>query len=89
MKILSVMTTSSSGGAEFAAVEMLQALHERGNETVLLSDCRGSGATATFHRPDRPRAEALARTWLSLACAGRSSYGGCGARSERRLPSMS
>jgi glycosyltransferase involved in cell wall biosynthesis len=38
MKIVSVMTTSSRGGAEFAAVEMLDALAERGHETVMLTD---------------------------------------------------
>ncbi len=38
MKIVSVMTTDSSGGAEFAAVEMLQALHDRGHHTVVLTD---------------------------------------------------
>lgn len=38
MKIVSVMTTSSPGGAEFAAVEMLQALRDRGHDTVLLTD---------------------------------------------------
>lgn len=41
MKIVSVMTTSASGGAEFAAIEMLQALHERGHQTVMLSDLPG------------------------------------------------
>lgn len=43
MKIVSVMTTDSSGGAEFAAVEMLDALHQRGHETVMLSDQAGIG----------------------------------------------
>ncbi len=38
MKIVSVMTTDSSGGAEFAAVEMLEALRQRGHETVMLTD---------------------------------------------------
>jgi glycosyltransferase involved in cell wall biosynthesis len=38
MKIVSVMTTSSRGGAEFAAVEMLDALAARGHEAVMLSD---------------------------------------------------
>jgi glycosyltransferase involved in cell wall biosynthesis len=38
VKIVSVMTTSSSGGAEFAAVEMLEALRQRGHETVMLTD---------------------------------------------------
>ena len=43
MKIVSVMTTSSAGGAEFAAVEMLDALAERGHEVVMLSDQPGIG----------------------------------------------
>jgi hypothetical protein len=43
MKIVSVMTTDSSGGAEFAAMEMLEALRQRGNETVMLSDMPGLG----------------------------------------------
>jgi glycosyltransferase involved in cell wall biosynthesis len=38
MKIVTVMTTDSRGGAEFAAVEMLEALHQRGHETVMLTD---------------------------------------------------
>jgi glycosyltransferase involved in cell wall biosynthesis len=41
MKIVSVMTTDSSGGAEFAAGEMLEALRQRGHETVILSDMPG------------------------------------------------
>ncbi len=32
------MTTSSAGGAEFAAIEMLDALADRGHEVVMLSD---------------------------------------------------
>ncbi len=43
MKIVSVMTTSSAGGAEFAAVEMLDALAERGHEVVMLSNQAGIG----------------------------------------------
>src|SRR5580693_3193871 len=43
MKIVSVMTTSSSGGAEFAAVELLQALHDRGHRTVMLTDMSAIG----------------------------------------------
>jgi|HubBroStandDraft_4_1064222.scaffolds.fasta_scaffold04943_3 glycosyltransferase involved in cell wall biosynthesis len=38
MKVVSVMTTNSKGGAEFAAVEMLDALVDRGHETVMLTD---------------------------------------------------
>jgi glycosyltransferase involved in cell wall biosynthesis len=41
LKIVSVMTTDASGGAEFAAVEMLDALRLRGHETVMLSDMSG------------------------------------------------
>ncbi len=41
MKIVSVMTTDSRGGAEFAAVEMLDALRARGHQTVMLSDQPG------------------------------------------------
>jgi glycosyltransferase involved in cell wall biosynthesis len=37
------MTTDSSGGAEFAAVEMLEALRGRGHEVVMLSDMPGIG----------------------------------------------
>jgi glycosyltransferase involved in cell wall biosynthesis len=43
MKIVSVMTTDSSGGGEFAAMEMLQALRQRGHQTVLLTDMPGIG----------------------------------------------
>jgi glycosyltransferase involved in cell wall biosynthesis len=43
MKIVSVMTTDSSGGAEFAALEMLEALRQRGNDTVMLTDQPGIG----------------------------------------------
>jgi glycosyltransferase involved in cell wall biosynthesis len=43
VKIVSVMTTDSSGGAEFAAAEMLQALQQRGHETVMLTDMPGIG----------------------------------------------
>jgi glycosyltransferase involved in cell wall biosynthesis len=43
MKIVSVMTTASRGGAEFAAVALLDALAARGHETVMLSDLPGIG----------------------------------------------
>jgi glycosyltransferase involved in cell wall biosynthesis len=38
MKVVSVMTSEASGGAEFAAVNMLDALSQRGHETVLLTN---------------------------------------------------
>jgi glycosyltransferase involved in cell wall biosynthesis len=38
VKIVSVMTTSARGGAEFAAIEMLDALAARGHESVTLTN---------------------------------------------------
>ena len=38
MRIVSVMTTQAYGGAEFAAVEMLDALIDRGHEAILLTN---------------------------------------------------
>ena len=62
MKIVSVMTTDSSGGAEFAAVEMLEALRQRGHDTV---DAHRHARDGARHRrarePRGARAEALHR----------------------------
>lgn len=41
MKIVSVMTSAAQGGAEYAAVDMLDALSARGHDTVLLTDQPG------------------------------------------------
>jgi glycosyltransferase involved in cell wall biosynthesis len=49
MKIVSVMTTSALGGAEFAATELLDALAERGHHPVVLTD------QATIARDSRVR----------------------------------
>jgi glycosyltransferase involved in cell wall biosynthesis len=38
MKVVSVMTSDVPGGGEFAAVNMLEALSQRGHETVLLTN---------------------------------------------------
>lgn len=43
MKVVTVMTTNSPGGAEFAAVELLDAFARRGHECVMLSDYAGIG----------------------------------------------
>jgi glycosyltransferase involved in cell wall biosynthesis len=68
MKIVSVMTTDSSGGAEFAAVEMLEALRQRGDETVLLSDMAGIGRDTGVRVKQLEIGPKLAtRTWVSLA----------------------
>ena len=37
MRIVSVLTSSAHGGAEFAVVWLLDALAERGHEAVLLT----------------------------------------------------
>jgi glycosyltransferase involved in cell wall biosynthesis len=41
VKIVSVLTTASSGGAEFAAVELLDAVAARGHDCVMLSNQAG------------------------------------------------
>jgi glycosyltransferase involved in cell wall biosynthesis len=68
MKIVSVMTTGSRGGAEFAAVEMLDALIERGHEAVMITDQPG------IARETRVRVEPIdigpklsVRTYASIA----------------------
>src|SRR5947209_16808798 len=38
MKFVSIMTTDSTGGGEFAAVNMLDALAKRGHDAVLLTN---------------------------------------------------
>jgi glycosyltransferase involved in cell wall biosynthesis len=70
MKIVSVMTTDSSGGAEFAAVEMLQAMLERGHEAVLLTDSPEIGRdTAVEVRRLDIGPKLSKRTWVSLAAS--------------------
>jgi len=67
MKIVSVMTTDSSGGAEFAALEMLEALRRRGHETVMLSDMAGIGRdTGVEVVPIDLGPKLSTRTWVSL-----------------------
>jgi glycosyltransferase involved in cell wall biosynthesis len=41
VKIVTVMTTAAEGGAEFAAMEMLWALQQRGHEAVMVSNLPG------------------------------------------------
>ena len=68
MKIVSVMTTSSRGGAEFAAVEMLDALIDRGHETVMLSDQPQIGRdTRVQVRPIEIGAKLSKTSYLQLA----------------------
>ncbi len=68
VKIVSVMTTDSSGGAEFAAVEMLEALRQRGHETVMLTDMPGIGRdTQVQIAPIALGPKLSTRTWAGLA----------------------
>lgn len=61
------MTTSSSGGAEFAAVEMLDALAERGHEVVMLSDLAGIGRDTQVRIAQLQIGPKLStRSWRSL-----------------------
>jgi glycosyltransferase involved in cell wall biosynthesis len=67
MKIVSVMTTDSSGGAEFAAVEMLDALRERGHDVVMLTDMAGMGRdTGVPVLPIGIGPKLSKRSWVSL-----------------------
>jgi glycosyltransferase involved in cell wall biosynthesis len=68
MKIVSVMTTDSSGGAEFAAAEMLEALHQRGHQTVMLTDMPGMGRdTQVEVRPVALGPKLSTSSWVGLA----------------------
>ena len=68
MKIVSVMTTDSRGGAEFAAVEMLDALRGRGHQTLMLSDQPGIGRdTGVDVRPIDIGPKLSERSWRKLA----------------------
>jgi glycosyltransferase involved in cell wall biosynthesis len=68
LKIVSVMTGAAPGGAEFAAVELLEALISRGHEAVMLSDWPEIARDTRVE----PRALELgpklsARSWPTLA----------------------
>ncbi|HLH14648.1 MAG TPA: glycosyltransferase, partial [Solirubrobacteraceae bacterium] len=68
MKIVSVMTTDSSGGAEFAAVEMLEALRARGHEVVMLTDMAAIGRdTGVRVAPVQLGPKLSTRSWTALA----------------------
>jgi glycosyltransferase involved in cell wall biosynthesis len=70
LKIVSAMTTTSAGGAEFAAVEMLDALAARGHDVVMLSDLPGIGRdTAVRVEPIRIGPKLSLRSWRALLAA--------------------
>lgn len=68
MKIVSVMTGVAPGGAEFAAVELLDALVKRGHRAVMLSDWAGIGRdTAVEVHPLELGPKLSGRSWPGLA----------------------
>ena len=68
MKIVSVLTSPAQGGAEFAAVALLDALAARGHETVLLSNQAGIGrGTRVQVRPVALGPKLSRRSWARLA----------------------
>jgi glycosyltransferase involved in cell wall biosynthesis len=70
MKIVSVMTTTSRGGAEFAAISLLDALAERGHEAVMLSDQPGIVRdTRVREVPVELGPKLSRRTWLRLGAS--------------------
>jgi glycosyltransferase involved in cell wall biosynthesis len=67
MKIVSVMTGAAPGGAEFAAVELLDALIERGHEATMLSDAPTIGReTRVEVHPLELGPKLSGRTWPRL-----------------------
>jgi glycosyltransferase involved in cell wall biosynthesis len=71
VKIVSVLTTHASGGAEFAAVELLDALQESGHETVMLSNQPGIGrGTSVSDRPIDLGPKLAVATWRRLLVRG-------------------
>jgi len=68
MKIVSAMTSSTRGGAEYAAVRLLDALAGRGHETVLLTSHPDTAeGTRVAARPIELGPKLGARSWPRLA----------------------
>jgi glycosyltransferase involved in cell wall biosynthesis len=87
VKIVSVMTTDSSGGAEFAAVEMLEALRQRGHETVMLTDMPGIGRdTEITVEPIELGPKLSLGSWIGLAARWPLLLGRLGSALRRQSP---
>jgi len=68
VKIVTVMTGAAPGGAEFAAIELLDALIERDHEAVMLSDSAEIGRESKVTvRPLELGPKLSARSWPGLA----------------------
>jgi glycosyltransferase involved in cell wall biosynthesis len=71
VKVVSVLTTDASGGAEFAAVALLDQIAARGHEVVMLSDQPGIGRdTRVQVRPVALGPKLSTRTYPALAAMG-------------------
>jgi glycosyltransferase involved in cell wall biosynthesis len=87
MRIVSVMTSSTRGGAEYAAVRLLDALAARGHESILLTshpDTAEGTRVATRQVDLGPKL--AARTWPRLALAWPALVRGLRRELERVAP---
>jgi glycosyltransferase involved in cell wall biosynthesis len=67
LRIVSVVTGAAPGGAEFAAIELLDALVERGHEVTMLSDSPGIGRDSRVEVHELELGPKLsAKTWPLL-----------------------
>jgi glycosyltransferase involved in cell wall biosynthesis len=87
VKIVSVMTTASQGGAEFAAVQMLDALAARGNDVVMLSNQSGiADGTRVRERPIVLGPKLSSHTWPRLLAGAPALLGRLWRALEREAP---
>jgi glycosyltransferase involved in cell wall biosynthesis len=66
MKVVTVLTSEAKGGAEFAAVAMLDALAARGHDTVILANAAIADGLAVGARSLDLGPKMSSRTWVSL-----------------------
>jgi glycosyltransferase involved in cell wall biosynthesis len=87
VKIVSVMTGAARGGAEFAAIELLDALIGRGHEAVMLSDWAGIGRDTRVEVRGLELGPKLAvRSWPGLIARWPSLRGRLRAALEAEMP---
>jgi glycosyltransferase involved in cell wall biosynthesis len=86
VKLVSVMTTTSAGGGEFAAVEMLDALAERGHEVVMLSDRPDIGRGRVEVVPIQIGPKLSRRSWRGLLLRWGRYVGVLRRQLERQMP---
>jgi hypothetical protein len=75
VKIVSVMTGAAPGGAEFAAMELLDALVDRGHEALMLSDAPIGRQTTVPVRSLELGPKLSSRSWPTLAMRWRALRG--------------